>query len=110
MFTRYLLLAARVWDDWDESKHPRESNGQFGTGGTAPKSPLRRAAEAIEPKREAIKLQRAEYACVMSAINTLYHARFKGESVGHIAIGNYYYRFQINGFDNYTVFYRKKLR
>lgn len=44
MFTRYLLLAARVWDGWDESKHPRKSNGQFGAGGSASKSPLRRAA------------------------------------------------------------------
>lgn len=110
MLTRYLLLAARVWDDWNEAKHPRKANGQFGKGGVASKSPLRRAAEVVKPKHEAIKLQRAEYARVMSAINTLYHARFKDESVGHIAIGNYYYRFQINGFSNYTIFYRKKLR
>lgn len=107
MFVSHLILAARVFD-FDEAKHPRKANGQFGNGGV--KSPLKQAAEVIEPKRKAIKLQRAEYARVMSAINTLYHARFKDESVGHIAIENYYYRFQINGFDNYTVFYRKKLR
>ncbi len=65
MLIRPLLLAARVWDDWDESKHPRKSNGQFGAGGaggTVPKSPLRRAAEVVKPKRKTIKLQRAEYA------------------------------------------------
>ena len=55
MFTRYLLLAARVWDGWDESKHPRKSNGQFGAGGSASKSPLRRAAEVVKPKRKSRK-------------------------------------------------------
>lgn len=105
MFTRYLLLAARVWDDWDESKHPRKANGQFGTGGTAPKSPLKQAAEAIKPKRKTIKLQRAEYARVMSAINTNF-SRFKGRDKGLMAVGSYLYYFYINDFDDYK-FYKK---
>ncbi len=105
MLIRPLLLAARVWDDWDESKHPRKSNGQFGAGGAVPKSPLRRAAEVVKPKRKSIKLQRAEYARVMSAINTNF-SRFKGKDKGLIANGNYIYYFYVNGFDEYS-FYKK---
>lgn len=51
MLIKYLLLAARVWDGWDESKHPRKSNGQFSAGGRTSQSPLRRAAEVVKPKR-----------------------------------------------------------
>ena len=58
MLIKYLLLAAHVWDGWDESKHPRKSNGQFSAGGRTSQSPLRRAAEVVKPKRKSRNLVR----------------------------------------------------
>lgn len=105
-----LVLAARILDaKWDEAKHPREANGRFGEGGVQPKSPLRRAAETIQPEREPIKLGRKEYARVMSAINTLYHSRYKDKDIGYIANDSYGYLFEIHDFDDYTVIRRRKL-
>lgn len=102
MYISLLALAARILDaKWDEAKHPRKTNGQFGNGS----SPLRQAAEIIQPKRKPIKLGREEYARVMSAINTNY-SRFKNRRKGFIAIGNHVYYFYNNGFDDY-VFYKK---
>ena len=104
MFVSPLILAARVFD-FDEAKHPRKANGQFGKGGV--RSPLKQAAEVIKPKHKAIKLQGAEYARVMSAINTNF-SRFKGKEKGVMAIGDYLYYFNVNGFDDYNFY--KKLR
>lgn len=106
MYTSPLVLAACILDaEWDESKHPRKANGQFGRGSVQPKSPLRRAAEIIQAKRKPIKLGRKEYARVMSAINTNY-SRFKNRRKGFIAIENHVYYFYNNGFDDYE-FYKK---
>lgn len=106
MYTSPLIFAARILDaKWDEDKHPRKTNGQFGKGSVQPKSPLRQAAEIIQPKRRPIKLGRREYARVMSAINTNY-SRFKNDRKGFIAVENYVYYFYNNGFDDYK-FYKK---
>lgn len=107
-----LQRAVRVWDGWDESKHPRKANGQFGAGNgngivLSKLSPNNEAEELTEYKQ--IKLGKKEYARVMSAINTVYYARFQGDTIGHIAVRNHYYRFKINDFNNYVIFYRKKL-
>lgn len=102
MFVSPLVLAARVFD-FDEAKHPRKTNGQFGKGGV--KSPLKQAAEIIKPKRKAIKLRRTEYARVMSAINTNF-SRCEGRQKDQMAVGNYVYYFYINSFDDYE-FYKK---
>lgn len=102
MYISTLVLAARILDaKWDEDKHPRKANGQFGKGS----SPLIQAAEIIQPKRKPIKLGRKEYARVMSAINTNY-SRFKNDRKGFIAVENYVYYFYNNGFDDYK-FYKK---
>lgn len=104
--SKVLLMLAKAFDvKWDESKHPRCANGQFGRGAVQVKSPLRRAAEIIQPKRKPIKLSRKEYARVMSAINTNYF-RFKNDRKGFIAVENYVYYFYNNGFDDYK-FYKK---
>lgn len=107
MFTRYLLLAARVWDGWDESKHPRKSNGQFGAGGSASKSPLRRAAEVVKPKRKSRKSSKitpAERERVPHEISTWFHGRFDGLHKSSIAVGNYVYLFTINEYGDYDIY------
>lgn len=110
IMSKVLLMLAKAFDvKWDESKHPRRANGQFGRGAVQVKSPLRRAAEIIQPKRKPIKLSRKEYASVMSAINTLYHSRYKDKDIGYIANGSYGYLFEIHDFDDYTVIARRKL-
>lgn len=38
---------ARVRDEWDESKHPRAANGQFGSGGGS-KQPAAQKSKAVE--------------------------------------------------------------
>lgn len=82
-----LSILAKAFDvKWDESKHPRRANGQFGRS-----SPLIDLAEAFAPVP--IRLGKAEYARVMSAINTVYAAKFKGADHGRIASGKYFIHF-----------------
>ncbi len=107
MLIRPLLLAARVWDDWDESKHPRKSNGQFGAGGAVPKSPLRRAAEVVKPKRKSRKSRKitaAERERVTHEISTWFHGQFDGLRKSSIAVGNYVYMFTINEYGDYDIY------
>ena len=113
MFTRYLLLAARVWDGWDESKHPHKSNGQFGAGGSALKSPLRRAAEVVKPKRKSRKSSKitpAERERVPHEISTWFHGRFDGQDEGSIAVRNYLYFFHINEYGDYNIYAKLPLK
>lgn len=42
----------------------------------------------------------------MSAINTVYAAKFKGADHGRIASGKYFYSFLVNEFGDY-IFYNK---
>lgn len=107
MLIRYLLLAAHVWDGWDESKHPRKSNGQFSAGGRVSKSPLRRAAEVVKPKRKSRKSSKitpAERERVTHEISTWFHGRFDGLHKSSIAVGNYVYLFTINEYGDYDIY------
>lgn len=55
------------------------------------------------PRKYDVRLPKNEYAAVMSAINTNYHARFDGLDHGIIAVGDYIYRFRINEFGDYSI-------
>ncbi len=113
MLIRPLLLAARVWDDWDESKHPRKSNGQFGAGGAVPKSPLRRAAEVVKPKRKSRKSRKitaAERERVTHEISTWFYGRFDGKDEGSIAVRNHIYFFVINEYGDYDIYAKVPLK
>lgn len=112
MFTRYLLLAARVLD-FDESKHPRKANGQFGAVGSNQKSPLRRAAEAVKPKRKSRKSSKitpAERERVTHEISTWFHGRFDGKSKGYIAVRNHVYYFNIKEYGDYDIYAKIPLK
>lgn len=50
-----------------------------------------------------VKLSKAEYARVMSAINTNYYDRFNGKRQAVIAVGSYAYSFTISGFGEYSI-------
>lgn len=64
-------------------------------------------------KYPTLKLDRQEYGKVVHEINTVYHARFKGMSIGNLNMafdnGYYCYRFEIHGFDNYNIFERVEI-
>ncbi|WP_417063259.1 phage minor head protein [Ellagibacter isourolithinifaciens] len=60
-------------------------------------------------RRNTVKLPKAEYASVMSAINTNYKARFEGKTKGRIAVGDYAYTFEISEFNEYRITGRRRL-
>ena len=61
-------------------------------------------APGFSPRpRKTVQLPKAEYASVVSAINSSYHARFEGQRKGRIAVGNYQYKFEISGFNEYRI-------
>lgn len=118
MYISPLVLAARILDaKWDEDKHPRKTNGQFGKGGVQPKSPLRRAAEIIQPERkakrkrkQATKISPAEREHVTHEISTWFHGRFQGLRKSSIAVNNYVYFFFINEYGDYTIYHKEPLK
>ena len=61
-------------------------------------------------RRKTVKLPKAEYASVMSAINSSYHARFEGKAKAKIAVGDYLYSFEIAGFDDYRIVGRRRVK
>ena len=67
-------------------------------------------APGFRPRpRKPLQLPKDEYAAVMSAINSSYHARFEGQSYGQIAVGDCLYSFEISDFDEYRVIERKAI-
>lgn len=84
---------------FDESDHPRDEDGKFANGGGGGRN------SGKAKRRREIRLERREYAQVMSAINEQYHAKYagsRGKSRGAF-VGNYYYRFKNNGFKKYSI-------
>ncbi|MGP1470035.1 MAG: hypothetical protein ACTTJE_00415 [Schwartzia sp. (in: firmicutes)] len=87
---------------WDESKHPRQPDGKFGSGAGKGKFDRKR-------KRPTLKLSKSEYARVMSELNTHLTKRERKERFLKKAIGNYLYSVENNGFDNYRILHRMKI-
>lgn len=81
------------------------------------------AAYAMAPKppqrldnigrRNPVELDKAEYARVMSAINTNFHARYEGLDFGFVRVdgddGAFEYMFEIDGFGEYTIVARREI-
>ncbi len=124
MFTRYLLLAARILDEKfvsplrraadiitdDNPDQPRgqpDNAGQFvKAGGASKPKPIIKSAPAPKP----IKLGKQEYGRVVSAINTLFYTKFAGDNEGYIANRNYIYHFTIYDFDDYVFLDKTKIK
>lgn len=92
--------------------------------GTAPKRYISTlAAYAMAPKPpkrldnigrgNPVELGKAEYARVMSAINTEYHAKYEGIDFGLIRVdgddGAYVYAFEIDEFGEYAIVSRREI-
>ena len=87
---------------WDESKHPRQPDGKFGSGAGTRKFDRKR-------KRSTLKLSKSEYARVMSELNThLTKGERKKKNIQR-AIGDYVHSIENGGFDNYRIVAKIKI-
>lgn len=60
-------------------------------------------------KAQQVRLSKSEYGKVTSAINDVYKAKYKGFNYGKICLGNYWYEFVIDGFNEYRFIKRGEL-
>lgn len=99
----YLLKLAKAFRcmDWDPEKHPKGERGRF----VKKNSGSRR----IQKKRP-IKLSRKEYGKVMHNLNTHLSDEEKQKDILQKCIGDYLYIIQNNGFNNYVILGRIKLK
>lgn len=97
-------------DEWEESKHPRKENGQFGEGGSSGKVEKSQRSDKIRKRtRKEVQLPKDEYARVMSEINTnLTKEQRKKKSITK-AIGNHIYKIENKGFNNYRIVSKKEI-
>lgn len=91
-------------DEWEESKHPRKENGQFGEGGGSGKVEKSQRSDKIRKRtRKEVKLPKEEYARVMSELNTNLSKEERKKKHIMKAIGNHLYTVENNGFNNYRI-------
>ena len=94
--------------DYNEAHDP--DNGQFtssggGGGGSGTKSKFDR-----KRKRKPVKVSKREYAHVTSELNTHLSKDERAKSILVKHIGNYKYVIENNGFDNYNILSRSRLK
>lgn len=87
--------------DWKEDEHPRDEGGKFTSGGKGRKR---------NGRNKEIRLPAKEYAHVMSEINTNLSKEKKQKKMFHQAIGNYIYLVKNNGFANYKILGKIKIK
>ncbi len=98
-----------VLDDWDESKHPRKENGQFGEGSGSDKVEKSSKRDKIKNReRKEVRLSKEEYAHVMHELNTNLPKELKNMKVFNRSIRNYTYKVKNNGFNNYKIIGKSK--
>ena len=97
-------------DEWEESKHPRKENGQFGEGGSSGKVEKSQRSDKIRKRtRKEVQLPKDEYARVMSELNTnLTKEQRKKKSITK-AIGNHIYKIENKGFNSYRIVSKKEI-
>ena len=97
-------------DEWEASKHPRKENGQFGEGGGSSKVEKSQRSDKIRKRtRKEVQLPKDEYAKVMSELNTnLTKEQRKKKSITK-AIGNYIYKIENKGFNNYRIVSKREI-
>lgn len=94
-----------VKDAWEESKHPRKKNGQFGEGGgSSEKVEKSSKRDKIDSsKHKTVKLPKEEYAQVMHELNTNLTKEQRQKKQITRAIGNNIYTIENNGFNEYRI-------
>lgn len=99
-------------DEWEESKHPRKENGQFGEGGGTTSGKVEKSSKRDKIKnreRKEVKLPKEEYAQVMHELNTnLTKDERKMKKITK-AIGNYLYTVENHGFNDYKITKKENL-
>ena len=91
------------FDEWNESDHPRKKNGQFGTGSGSNVAKSSRSDKIRKRTRKEVQLPKEEYAQVMHELNSNLPKELKNKKVFRRSIGNYTYKVQNNGFNNYKI-------
>ena len=61
-------------------------------------------------KRRTVEPAPEDRSHLRSQINTLYHSRYEGKKVGYHYSANYKYKIRINGFNDYVLLSKKKLK
>lgn len=92
-----------VNDAWEESKHPRKENGQFGEGGSSNVEKSSNRDKIKERERTYVQLPKEEYAQVMHELNTNLSDEQRKKKTIKKAIGDYHYTIQNNSFNEYKI-------
>lgn len=87
--------------DWQENDHPRDESGRFTSGGGQSKRGY---------SRNAIRLEKKEYALVMHELNTNLTKAQRKRKILYKYIGEYLYTIQNNGFNNYRILGKMKIK
>lgn len=99
-------------DEWEESKHPRKENGQFGAGGGTSSGKVEKSSKRDKIKnreRKEVKLPKEEYAQVMHELNTNLSKDERKMKKITKAIGNYLYTVENHGFNDYKITKKENL-
>ncbi len=90
-------------DEWEESKHPRKENGQFGKGGSGKVEKSKRSDKIDSSKHKTVELPKDEYARVMHELNTNLTKEQRKEKILRRYIGNHRYIIENKGFNEYRI-------
>lgn len=95
-------------DEWSETDHPRKPNGQFGEGGGKVEK-SQRSDKIRKRTRKEVQLPKDEYAKVIHELNSNLPSELKNKKIFRRSIGNYTYKIQNNGFNEYKIIGKQEI-
>lgn len=95
-------------DEWNEADHPRKPNGQFGEGGGKVEK-SQRSDKIRKRTRKKVQLPKDEYAKVIHELNSNLPSELKNKKMFRRSIGNYTYKIQNNGFNEYKIIGKQEI-
>ena len=90
-------------DSWEENKHPRKDNGQFGEGSGGKVEKQSKRAKIDSSKHKTVELSKEEYAQVMHELNTNLTKEQRQKKKITRALGNNVYTVENKGFNEYRI-------